>query len=107
MKIPLGNFGNAIAAPAPAVNSSQGTGLEQLGNVGMQIGAQMLEEQRALNRTKAANDFQDYKIAVHTAGLDLAPSLANGTLSAADAPAKYKAPMRWMTRPRPRRTFAR
>jgi len=90
MNIPIGNFGNAIAAPAPAVNSSQGTGLAQFGNVGMQIGAQMLEEQRALNRTKAANDFQDYKIAVHTAGLDLAPSLADGTLSAADAGAKYK-----------------
>jgi hypothetical protein len=90
MKIPVGNFGNAIAAPAPAVNSSQGTGLAQLGNVGMQIGAQMLEEQRALNRIKAGNELSAYQLAAKQVAIDMIPLMDDGTIKSSDAAAYHK-----------------
>lgn len=51
-QIPLGNFGNVIADPAPRVNVPAGafgdySGLKQVGDTAMAIGGQMLDDQRA------------------------------------------------------------
>lgn len=98
-RIPLGNFGNVIADPAPRVNIpagafNAGEGAQKLGDTGMRVAAGLMEDKRqqqdALGRVKAANALQDYQIAVKTVGLDMAPLLADGTISSADADTEYK-----------------
>lgn len=99
MKIPLGNFGNSTPGVPNVPRVSNAQGMQRIADVGMQIAGQLIDDQRALNRAKAANDFHDYKIAVHTAGLELAGPLADGSLSAADAPEEYKKRIEAIPRP--------
>lgn len=98
-RIPLGNFGNAIADPAPRINIprgafSAGEGLQKLGDTGMQVASAAMEEQRqqndALKRTQAANALLDHEIAVKTAGQDIAQQLADGTMNYKEAADAYK-----------------
>ena len=109
MRIPVGNFGNAIPDAAPRVNIprgafSKGQGLEQLGNTGMNVAAQMMEDQRALNRARSANDFQDYRIAEQGLRTNIDTALADGSLSSADAPDAYKSGLADI--PKPNASFA-
>jgi len=95
MQIPLGNFGNAIPDAAPRVNIpagafNSGEGLQKAGGMAMNVADQMQEDQKALNRVKAANALQDYQLSAKAAGLTLAGMLKDGSVSSADAPAKYK-----------------
>lgn len=90
MKIPAGNFGNATPGTAPVANGSTGTGLEKLGNVGMTIAAQMMEDQRALSRIRAGNELSAYQLSVKQVGVDMIPLMAEGTIKSADAEAYHK-----------------
>lgn len=105
-KIPLGNFGNAIAAPAPRTNIPAGAfrdsqGLQQLSNTLMQTGARLvaaerqqqeeeLRQQQALDRAKAANQVLDREIAVDTIGKDIEQQVAAGTVHYSEAPTLYQ-----------------
>lgn len=71
-RIPLGNFGNAIAQPAPAVRVTSaafdkgGSGAQKLGDDVLRVADSMASEQRreddALQKVKLAGQFQDRQI---------------------------------------------
>lgn len=99
-RIPLGNFGNAIAQPAPAVRAvpgaydNGGAGLKQVGDALMQEGAQLLAEERQqallLTRAKAANAVLDREITVKAIGQDISQQVEAGTLHYDEAPKVLK-----------------
>ena len=99
-RIPLGNFGNAIAQPAPAVRAvpgaydNGGAGLKQAGDALMQEGAQLLAEERQqallLTRAKAANAVLDREISVKAIGQDISQQVEAGTLHYDEAPKVLK-----------------
>lgn len=80
-KIPLGNFGNAIAQPRPQVNyvdgafDKGGAGIEALGNEGLRITGNLMKEQQqeneSLARARAANAVLDREIQQKTLAADL------------------------------------
>lgn len=67
-KIPMGNFGNMVAAPAPRANIpagaySSGEGLQRLGDAMMRTAGSVLaasqQEQESLQQVKLAGELQD------------------------------------------------
>lgn len=117
MKIPLGNFGNDIArnGPAPvlpgiprAVNIPQGAfsageGAQRLGDAGMRVAANLIDEQAqqqaALKRTEAANILLDHEIAVKTVNQEISDQLKTGSLSYKDASEQFKSRMQDIPKP--------
>lgn len=107
MRIPLGNFGNAIpqAAPAPRVPGGAGRGADMLkqtadnlvNNIeaGVAIEKQQAKEdqqkQQALDRAKAANAVLDREIAVDSIHNEITQQVTAGTLDYTKAHETYKA----------------
>lgn len=109
-RIPLGNFGNAIAAPAPRTNIPAGAyrsgeGLQRAGEALTSVSAGMMEEERrvqeeqerkkqaeqqALDRARAANQVLDREIAVDAVAKEIEQQVASGTVGYTDAPALYQ-----------------
>lgn len=113
-RIPVGNFGNGIADPAPSVRIPQaafdsgGRGLQQLGDAALKIGDRMAEEQRrldeeqrrvekeqaqqnaALRRAEAANTVLDREISVKTVAEDIGQQLADGRITHRDGAEAYR-----------------
>lgn len=100
MRIPLGNFGNAIAAPAPRVNIPQhtgGTGAQKLGDAGIKIATDMLSEQAAeqkkqqeeIDKSRAFKARVDFEDAVYNANDQVSEQLAQGKITREDAPTIY------------------
>jgi hypothetical protein len=89
-KIPLGDFGNAIAQPRPTINhvagayDKGGAALADLGNEGLRITSNLMEEKRqeneALSRARAANAVLDHEIQYKTLEADITNRLSNGEL---------------------------
>lgn len=118
-KIPLGNFGNAIASPAPRVNIPAGAyrdteGLKQAGDALAQASIQMLRadqqakeeeqrkrqaEQQALDRAKAANQVLDREIAVDAVSRDIEQQVTSGAVHYTEAPTLYKKRLDELGRP--------
>jgi hypothetical protein len=100
MKIPLGDFGHAIAQPGqaarivPGAFDNGGAGMQKAGDAMLQVGTELLQEQRsrdlALTRAKAANAVLDREISVKTISGEISQQLADGTLHYDDAPKVYK-----------------
>lgn len=77
MRIPLGNFGNVVAEPQRQAQIPAGAGTEvgaalaRLGQVGMQVAADKMEEQRALEddlyKTRSLIAYQEYDLETKTA----------------------------------------
>lgn len=106
-RIPMGNFGNAIASAPPRVNipagafDSGGRGLQQLGEAITQ-GADkaMQEEERkaleqkkqdeALARAKAGNAVLDREITIDAINKDIEQQVATGAIHYTEAPTIYK-----------------
>lgn len=105
-RIPLGNFGNAIAAPAPKASVPAGAfrsteGLQQLSSTLLQASASFMEadrqvkeeelrKQQNLDRAKAANAVLDREIAVDAVSKDIEQQVSSGALHYAEAPTLYK-----------------
>jgi len=105
-RIPIGNFGNAIAAPAPKANVPAGAfrsteGLQQLSSTLLQASASFMEadrqvkeeelrKQQNLDRAKAANAVLDHEIAVDAVSKDIEQQVSSGVLHYAEAPTLYK-----------------
>lgn len=112
-KIPLGNFGQAIAQPAPPVRQGVyqpafddgGSGAQKLGDTGIRVAGAIMEEQRqeaerlarekqhqdaALVRAQAANVMLDREIAIETIGKEVEQQVAIGAIPYAEAPTAYK-----------------
>lgn len=99
-RIPLGSFGNVIAQPpqrenvVPGAFDGGGRALQHLGDVGMQVAASAMEEQRhqdaALARAKAANAVLDREIAVKAIGQDIEQQVNEGKIHYNDAHTAYK-----------------
>ncbi len=99
-RIPLGDFGHAIAQPGQSVRITQaafddgGSGAQKLGDTAIHVAGAVMDEQRqqqeALNRASAANTVLDREIAVKTIAQDIEQQLADGRLHYKDAPAAYK-----------------
>jgi hypothetical protein len=99
-KIPLGNFGQVIAQPAPSVRvvpgafDTGGAALQQIGDTGMRVAADAMAEQRqqalALTRAKAANAVLDREISVKTIGAEIGQQVESGELHYDEAPKVLK-----------------
>lgn len=99
-KIPLGDFGNAIAQPGQSVRIPQaafdegGSGAQKLGDTAIRVAGAVMDEERqqkeALARASAANAVLDREIAVKTIAQDIEQQLADGRLHYKDAPTTYK-----------------
>lgn len=99
-RIPLGNFGNAIADPAPRVNipsaafDNAGAGLQRLGDAAVNLSGDLMAKQKAeeaaLNRARAANAVLDREIATKTAQADVERAVTSGALHYGDAVESYR-----------------
>lgn len=99
-RIPLGNFGNVIAQPAPAARivpgafDNGGAGLQKAGDAGIRVGEELMMEQRnqelALTRAKAANAVLDREISVKTAAHEISQQVESGAIHYDDAPKAFK-----------------
>lgn len=99
-RIPLGNFGNAIAQPAPAVRVTSaafdngGSGAQKLGDDVLRISASMADEERqkadALTRARLTNSALDREMAVDNIGREIEQDIAAGKLHYNDAATAYK-----------------
>lgn len=97
--IPLGNFGNAIAAPAPRPSItpaaySGGEGLQRAANQAMQaIGGMMDEEKRQadlIGRADAANYALDHEVAINGIADEIDNGITSGAINYKDAKSIYK-----------------
>lgn len=99
-RIPLGNFGNVIAQPAPAVRVTSaafdngGSGAQKLGDDVLRISASMADEERqkadALTRARLTNSALDREMAVDNIGREIEQDIAAGKLHYNDAATAYK-----------------
>lgn len=96
MKIPLGNFGNAIANPAPEVNIPRGAfdtgdGMQRIGQTISTIGAGMLRQQaedeaqrkheaEALARVEAGNVLLERENSIKALHADIEEKLSTGEI---------------------------
>ncbi len=106
MRIPIGNFGNAIpqAAPAPRVPGGAGRGAEALQKAASglvdsiesgvveekRLAKEQEENQQALDRAKAANAVLDREIEVDAIGKDIERRVASGEIHYDKAHEQYK-----------------
>jgi hypothetical protein len=100
MRIPLGNFGQSIAQPAPrerivpGAYGDSGTGMQKAGDALLHAGNVLLTEEKnqdlALTRAKAANAVLDREVAVKQISGELSQQLADGSVHYDDAPKLYK-----------------
>lgn len=99
-RIPLGNFGNVIAQPAPAVRVTSaafdngGSGAQKLGDDVLRISASIADEERqkadALTRARLTNSALDREMAVDNIGREIEQDIAAGKLHYNDAATAYK-----------------
>lgn len=98
-RIPLGNFGNVIAQPAPAVrvpsaSNNAGAQIARLaGDASNAVESMISEEnrqQQALDRAKSANAMLDREMQVETIHGEISQQIADGKLPYADAKNAYK-----------------
>lgn len=86
--IPIGNFGNDIAAPRPSVHQvdntqatqALGQAADSLYQKGLQIAAQQRQESEALGRARAANSLLDREMQLRTLQADITGRLQSGDL---------------------------
>lgn len=99
MRIPLGNFGNVIAQPAPRVQvpsaaNNMGAQVANATDNAMRTMNNMLEEdrqqQQALDRAKSANAVLDREMQVETIHSEISQQVNDGTLPYADAKNAYR-----------------
>lgn len=97
--IPLGNFGNAIASPAPRPNItpaaySVGEGLQRVADKAAQAIGGMMEEQKRqadlLGRARAANSALDHEMAIDGIADEIDSGIASGAIKYQDAQSIYK-----------------
>lgn len=98
-RIPLGNFGNVIAQPAPRVQvpsaaNNMGAQVANAADNAMRTMNNMLEEERqqqqALDRVKSANAVLDREMQVETIHGEISQQVNDGTLPYADAKNAYR-----------------
>ena len=109
-RIPMGNFGNAVASPAPRTNIPAGAyqtgeGLQRVGDAITRVSAGMIDEnnreqqeqerkrlaeQQALERARAANQVLDREIAVDAVAKEIEQQVTAGAVGYADAPTLYQ-----------------
>jgi hypothetical protein len=105
-RIPMGNFGNAIAAPPPRTRIpagaySEGAGLAQVGDALSDVSANIFAEekqrqdeekrqQQALDRARAANLVLDHEIAVDGVAKQIEQQVSSGEVQYAEAPTLYQ-----------------
>ena len=99
MRIPLGNFGNVIAQPAPRVQvpsaaNNMGAQVANAADNAMRTMNNMLEEERqqqqALDRVKSANAVLYREMQVETIHSEISQQVNDGTLPYADAKNAYR-----------------
>lgn len=86
--IPIGNFGNDIAAPRPSVHQvdntqatqALGQAADSLYQKGLQVAAQQRQESEALGRARAANSLLDREMQLRTLQADITGRLQSGEL---------------------------
>jgi len=88
--IPLGQFGNTVAEPTPAVDvGAVGRAVAGVGGAMQQAGAQVYERQMQLVRAKAANATLDHENAVTSLTDDIHQRVATGKLPYEQAPTEF------------------
>ncbi|MCY1197250.1 hypothetical protein D9M72_86120 [compost metagenome] len=92
MRIPIGDFGNAVARPASAPQVSPGAfGAQeaaanvQLGRAVQQVGDELMQRQQDLNRIKSIRTMAETKNSLYTLEDEITQGISKGEIDPADA----------------------
>lgn len=92
MRIPVGDFGNAVARPASAVpisadayGAQRGASLAQVGQGLQQVGAELGRYQQDLNRIKSIRTMAEAKNSLYTLEDEITQGISKGDIDPADA----------------------